>query len=237
MKRKNKIAIIGDIHFGLTYRGMEWDNRIEKNLEFIINKLSETKDLLKIFILGDLFHNGEMNVDIFMKVIGSLGYIDSLGVEVNIIRGNHDYKTRGSGNKDFFDVMKLIRFKNVRFINEPVLEIENNIGYVLFPYPCGEEEANIIMKQIKGEKLDKCFVFTHHNLYEAAKGTEENMICGKDNFVPQVFLNDKRITKIFNGHYHTPQVIGKVEMPGSIETLQMGEGNRREFLLVEIHED
>ncbi len=234
------IYCLGDLHFGATNHGLEFSSRIRKQLDSALDKIVNDESRLKqIVILGDIVHNAISDSEVLYVILDILIKIDSLDIPTKIIKGNHDDKIFKGSKHGLFDVLNLFHFKNIEFISELTfsnanINLENgaeNVNLIFIPYNF-EIKPGDISFEYDWRKIVFCHLELPPSLNPRA-GSESSMIHGKTKMIPEFMLKDSKIVKIINGHYHSPQDIGKIIMPGSLENLRFGEGgNERLFLKI-----
>jgi len=236
--------ILGDLHFGLNYKGLDYNIKIFRKVNKIILETTKGRKVDFIVFLGDIFHYTGLSIDNMMYFLEVIKYI-CYDVECStyVIEGNHDRKTTGKGKKLIFDFYEKIGYENIHFIRRiEIVKFKKQKTIFLF-IPNGIDETNNISTQeelereskkiLNNNKGWKIIVFSHLNV-KGAKVMEDVTIEKYEMSVPSVLIKSKKVKKIFNGHLHIPQVIGKIEMPGSIETLRFGEGSERFFIEISI---
>ena len=243
--------VIGDLHDGLEYKGISFSERIEKCVDQVVEECEIQKGKMAfITLLGDIIHLAGMNPDLMISIINTLRKLDVFGCPIFVLQGNHDIKTRSTGKNTLFDVMKQVEFNNVHFLDFPTLfnlaEKDGcNYDLVFVPYGLYDLEDSLakvhkVIKELDENREGKpqIIAFTHHDLPQEHSsykhGSEVDMKYGRVIIIPESLLISDRVVKIINGHIHTPNTIGKIEMPGSLEVLRFGEGKERYFLKVDL---
>jgi len=246
-----KAITIGCSHFGLVYKGINFNDRIHKCFEQIFDYAQKVKPDIIIF-LGDIFHNMGYSMDAMVLVIQWLHNFDSLGCRIEVVQGNHDKKKFSNDEKDVFDLLEVLKFDNI-MIRRGRLSFyavkKEKLAFIFIPYldksDLPEEYSNVQkyiddMAELVLEKLKskwqgyKAYVFSHLSVEGAKTGSEIEFISSSDISVPKCLIKSQAVKKIFNGHIHLKQEVGKVVMPGSIESFRFGEGSERFFLDIEL---
>jgi len=133
----------------------------------------------------------------------------------------------------FFIDLKIIKVnKKLRFLFIPFIErlMLEKLNIKDSPQKYIEDKLKKKLKKIPKDK--SIIVFSHLNFLGAKDGGGTELPVHNDLFIPQFLLKDKRVKKVFNGHVHSPQELGKLIVPGSLETLRYGEGIKRFFIRV-----
>lgn len=246
-----KTIIIGCSHFGLVYKGINFNERIHDCFLQIYERANEINPDL-VVLLGDLFHNMGYSIDAVIQVVHWLRQFDNLGCDVIVVQGNHDKKKFRNDRFDVFDLVEEFQFDNVDLRRGRISfkAYKKSKSVLLFiPYldknDLEEDETNVqehievisekALKKIKDKWSSfKVYVFSHLSVEGVKTGSEVELTSSKDLVLPKCLIKSKMIKQIFNGHIHLPQEIGKVIMPGSVETFRFGEGRERFFLEVEL---
>ena len=163
-------------------------------------------------IAGDTLHNKSIIHALAMSVL--LNFIRSFpDLIFIIIDGNHDMSSKAGDGVSA--LMSLDNEPNVIMIHEPK-EIEN-ISFV----PWNPKTMKNDIKKAKGD-----YLVSHFGLNEA-------MLNSGISIVSDIGLNDlKKFKHCFIGHYHLPQEVGNVTIPGSIIQLDWGEkGEEKRFIV------
>ncbi|MDR0390575.1 MAG: metallophosphoesterase, partial [Planctomycetaceae bacterium] len=85
-----RFAVISDIHFGITNRGLSATVKVPRALKNILGK----KNIDALFVVGDLTNAGkEHEYNSLLKVFSDKSNVPD-GVAVYFMMGNHDYLNR-----------------------------------------------------------------------------------------------------------------------------------------------
>ena len=163
-------------------------------------------------IAGDTLHNKSIIHAIAMSVL--LNFIRSFpDLTFVIIDGNHDMSSKAGDGVSA--LMSLDNEPNVIMIHE-AKDIEN-ISFV--PW-----SPKTMIKDIKNAKGD--YLVSHFGLNEASLNSGISIIS-------DIGLKDlKKFKHCFIGHYHLPQEVGNVTIPGSGIQLDWGEkGEDKRFIV------
>jgi len=212
-----KSIITADIHLSL-YSQDTVIAGISRRLHYLKQTLHQMADYtveheIKYFtIAGDTLHNKSIIHAIAMSIL--LNFIRSYpNLTFVIIDGNHDMSSKSGDGVSA--LMSLDTEPNVVMIHE-YKEIDN-IAFV----PWNPKKMK---SYIKNSKMD--YLVSHFGLNEA-------MLNSGISIVSDIGLNDlKHFKHCFIGHYHLPQEVGNVTIPGSGIQLDWGEkGEDKRFIV------
>jgi len=213
-----KSIITADIHLSL-YSQDNIIGGISRRLHFLRLVLfqmayyAEEHGIKYFIIAGDTLHNKSIIHAIAMSVL--LNFIRSFpDLIFIIIDGNHDMSSKSGDGVSA--LMSLDNEPNVKMIHEAE-EIEN-ISFV----PWSPKKMKDDIKNApKGN-----YLVSHFGLNEA-------MLNSGISIVSDIGLNDlKKFKHCFIGHYHLPQEIGNVTIPGSGIQLDWGEKDEDKRFIV-----
>lgn len=219
----------------LTVISTDWHirpNNTEQIIGLIKQKIKLAKDLeiTNLICLGDVFQSRQAQPLSVLKCFEEiLDLIDKAGMVLYCIAGNHD-KTDYSSENSFLDqfswhpALKLTRFVTGTFY----------FGDIKFWFlPFFEENIWIeyfqknILKSVKTQKDYKHILLSH----QALTGSVNNDSSKIENSIkPSLF---KDFYKVFLGHYHNQQQIGKniYHLP-SLQANNFGEDNDKGFTVL-----
>jgi len=212
-----KIIFTADLHFSL-YSQDTIIEGIPRRLYYLIKILTDIcqyaikNKIFNIGIAGDTLHNKSI---IHAVAFGMLLDLIRRFPEITfyIIDGNHDVSSKSG---DGVSALK-------GFDNEPnviMIHTETQIQNIAFiPW-----NPKTMKQEIKNSKAD--YLVSHFGLNEA-------MLNSGISIVSDIGLRDlKHFKRCFIGHYHTPQEVGNVIIPGSIIQLDWGEkGENKRFVI------
>ena len=161
------MLIISDIHLGYeTYlkdKGIYIPHRtysqLKSNIDKIISKINPTS----LVILGDVKHEfGKPTSQEWIEVKELLSYLLNKGIEVNVIRGNHDNYIISILNKlniKLYDPFMIID-NIIMFHGHKEIEIPKEIKIIIM----GHEHPAISSKDLSGSRYKfKCFLVGNIN--------------------------------------------------------------------------
>jgi DNA repair exonuclease SbcCD nuclease subunit len=185
----------------------------------IIRKYANQNNISDVIILGDLFHDRvSLSIDVLNEVYDFLNLAVHDGQTWWSYPGNHDLYLKNS-----WKINSLHIFQKVINIIEDVQTI--NIGDVIFhilPFIHYESEYMRVLKDIEA-KLDNSkkphILLTHIGI----KGATLNQCFLLKNWSVVDFTNST-FDKVFAGHFHCHQDVGKVTYPGGPIPFNFDEG-------------
>ena len=215
-----KFICIADVHLSL-YSQDNIVSGIPRRLYYLIKALvyialyAINNKINTIVIAGDLFHTKSIIHSLAQSML--LDFIKSYNDKIKfiVIDGNHDMSSKAGDGVSALRCLDDI--PNVIMIHE-AREIEK-VSFV--PW-----NPKTMKSYIKNSKAD--YLVSHFGLNEA-------MLNSGISIVSDIGLKDlSHFKKCFIGHYHLPQEVGNVIIPGSIIQLDWGEkGEEKRFLIVD----
>lgn len=214
-----KCVLVGDIHLSL-YSQDSIVKGVPRRLYYLIKVLNNIamyaikNEITNFVIAGDLFHTKSIIHSLAQSML--LDFIKKYDeIEFIIIDGNHDMSSKAG---DGVSALKCLDdVDNVIMIHDPI-EMDN-VAYV--PW-----NPKVMKEFIKNSKAD--YLVSHFGLNEA-------MLNSGISIISDIGLKDiSHFKKCFIGHYHSPQEVGNVIIPGSIIQLDWGEkGEEKRFLVID----
>lgn len=186
-----KIGMFTDIHWGAKNNSIQHNADCTIYVDWFYDNVVKEK-CTAICFLGDWFENrNSVNIQTLNKSFAALEKLDSLGLPIYFIVGNHDLYHRS--NREEFSTYHFSKFKNVVLINEP-----KSVGSLMFfPY-LFKEEYPAAAALIAEKKPD--YVFGHFEFRNfVITGADRRMDHGPDH---TQFAGPKYI---FSGHFHKRQ--------------------------------
>jgi len=214
-----RCVLVGDIHLSL-YSQDSIIMGVPRRLYYLIKVLNDIaiyalKNNINTFVIaGDLFHTKSIIHSLAQSML--LDFINSYpNLKFIIIDGNHDMSSKAGDGVSALRCLDNV--SNVIMIHE-TKEIDN---VVYIPW-----NPKRMKDDIKNSKAD--YLVSHFGLNEA-------IINSGISIVSDIGLKDlSHFKKCFIGHYHSPQEVGNVVIPGSIIQLDWGEkGEEKRFLVVD----
>jgi DNA repair exonuclease SbcCD nuclease subunit len=207
-----QVIITADIHNGAPDKLEDTIWSME-----IIRRYALEKDIKKVFILGDLFHDRvSINIAVLSAVYDQLKSAKDSGQEWICFPGNHDMFLRNS-----WDITALHSLKDVLTVIEEESEFWV-MGRQFWVLPFIHQEKTYmerfkeIEKKIKGDEV----LLTHIGM----NGAKFNNCFLLQNW-SIVDLTKSRFSRIYAGHFHCHQQVGeKIWYPGSPIPFRFDEG-------------
>lgn len=165
------------------------------------------------------------------------------GIKRIWVTGNHDVVGDGRGTTTLSPLQWnegafVARMPSVGF-TEPLGIVASRVSVVCLPYPSyqGELSYEELLKEWvpKLSNNERVIVFGHASEVDGALMGDESteMKRGKGVRLPTELIPAH--WKVFNGHYHRPQSIGNVVIPGAMARLSHGEEtNSPRFVIVHV---
>jgi exonuclease SbcD len=244
-----KILFTSDLHLGLRTDDVDRTEEISSVMMFIVKRAVEIKADAVVFG-GDVFEHNIPSDYLIALFIAALNVLRDAQIRTFVMKGNHE----AISNNGRLSCLSFIeKLKAGGYPVELVEDIKtfkmwkdtSNNGDVYFTFL-----PFITRAQIKGTKFNTVqeyvdrksaalakklpayaqhFVFSHLNLKECVRGTEEGMLKKVDVVLPAVFA--KAPHTVINAHIHTKQIIGNVNVVGSPCFVTFGEKERKKFYL------
>jgi|APFre7841882654_1041346.scaffolds.fasta_scaffold07352_3 DNA repair exonuclease SbcCD nuclease subunit len=207
-----RLIITADIHNGIP--GKLKDCIWAMN---IIRQYAQKNDITDIIILGDLFHDRvSLNIDVLNEVYDFLNLATHDGQSWWCFPGNHDLFLKNSWRMNSLHV-----FQNVINIVEDAQMIDvGDTKFCVIPFVHYESEYMKILNDL--EKLNPNHprvLLTHIGV----KGATLNQCFLLKNWSIVDFV-DSTFDKVFAGHFHCHQDVGKVTYPGGPIPFNFDEG-------------
>jgi len=212
-----KSIIIADIHLSL-YSQDTVIAGVSRRLHYLNETLIQiatyalANDIKYIIIAGDTLHNKSIIHAIAQSML--LDFLRSFNTLIFIIiDGNHDMSSKAGDGVS--GLKGLDNEPNVVMVHKAMQK--ENISFV----PWNPKTMKNDIKQAKGN-----YLVSHFGLNEA-------MLNSGISIVSDIGLKDlKKFKHCFIGHYHLPQEVGNVTIPGSIIQLDWGEkGEEKRFIV------
>ena len=203
-----KGAYFTDIHFGRRNSDVVHNQDCCNFINWFCDNVRNDKSITYVAFLGDFFENrAAINVSTLAMAYSALKQLNSLGLPIYFIVGNHDLFRRST--REIFSTEVFSEFSNIQLVNEPIV-VENKIMFspFLFPheYPSLSQYSNIPVWA--GHFEFRGFMITGYNLI---------MEHGPDH---TLFKNQKQI---FSGHFHKRQAKDNVVFMGNCFPMDFGD--------------
>jgi len=247
-----KFVWSSDFHIGLHTEDISRTEEIIQVMFDIVDHAIKIKADGVIFG-GDIFHNNNPSshlIKLFLKVVNRLSRAD---IELWIMVGNHDIIS----DKEKKSCLELIKELEEHYVNVQLVSdikcqriFKAEVGNCYFTFLPHVSQSHISTKyktiqayvDKKSKKIIKKlpkdaqhFAFSHLNVKGAIPGSEDTMLKKSSVFLPEVFMkyhtNKARSPKIIQGHIHTRQEIGDVNIVGSPIFVDFGENEHSKYFL------
>lgn len=244
--------VITDTHLGLTTDELNRDDEIIGVLKYFF-KFAVKKKADFIILCGDQFHTNTPSERLIALLISVLNIATKAGIPVYILDGNHETiaKHKRKTCLSFIKGLKKGGYPNLNLIDDvKTIKFSNKTYFTFLPHIAKAhipKEYDSVQSYVdaKAERLVKklCvmkhqhWVFSHLNVKDCIPGSEDSMLKKVDVVVPETLTKlylDKPDTIIINGHIHTRQKKGNIEIVGSPIFVSFGEKEEKKYFL-EIH--
>lgn len=160
----------------------------------------------QLLILGDLTDSKDHHsAALVYRMIWNLQYLTNTGMEIFILKGNHDYI---DPNMPFFGFLTL--FKDIHYISDPEVKVINGNPCLFLPHtrnPIDDWKHNrTVQENLKSAK----FVFMHQSVIGSVTSNGYEM---QEGLPPSYFKRFKG--QVISGDIHVPQTIGPVTYVGA----------------------
>ena len=195
-----KIAIITDQHFGARKNSKLFHDYFLKFYNDVFFPTLEQEGITTIVDMGDTF-DSRKGIDFSALSWAKDNYYDKLkDYTIHTVVGNHTAYYKNTNNVNAVDLL-LREYDNVKVYSEPTEIKLEDLGVLLVPWICSENEERTF-KAIKKSKSK--VVMGHLEL----NGFQVNQQIVMDHsFDPNPF---GKFERVFSGHYHTRSDDGRV---------------------------
>lgn len=172
-----------------------------------------------IYFLGDLTDAKDYHpAELVNRLVESLVALAALGVEIYILKANHDYK---KAKHPYFEFLSHI--PHIHFITTPTeSEIDSKYRIIMLPHT---KDPGADWAGIDFGTYD--YVFMHQTVNGATTSNGQAM---QSSLSSKFEIPD--YTKIYSGDIHVPQIIGDVEYVGSPYPVHFGDHFKGRVILI-----
>jgi len=239
---KVDIIISGDKHLDLRTEGIDRTDDICNSATQIIDyaiSLKEQGNEVYYIDAGDTFHSTRPRAEVIAKAISLLRRMDLSEIPCHVIDGNHDVIDERGRTSALEPVIAADMALVYVYHDIELRPIRQGVNLIALPhiskaraYEAGyknvqcyiEDKAEKIEESL--DKYDYNIILSHLNIAGATVGTEEFMIKGAHEDFPEVLKKSKKISYIFNGHFHKCQLINN---PGGAPIIVTGDVCTNDF--------
>jgi len=203
-----KLAMFTDIHFGKKNNSISYNQDCLDFVKWFCEQVRAEGGVTHVVFLGDWFENrNSVNVLTLTYAHEALKLLNSLGLPIYIIIGNHDLYHRE--NRKIYSTRVFEELPNVHLVNEPiVVDKDLFICPFLFKHEYPEIAKFTKVPYWLGHFEFRNFVIT---------GTDRLMEHGPDH---KLFKEPKFI---FSGHFHKRQAVDNVVYIGNTFPMDYGD--------------
>jgi DNA repair protein SbcD/Mre11 len=233
-----KILTRGDLHLDLISDGLR---RLEEQARIVEHTLEVIRALKPdVFVdLGDLFDRTRPSPASYaLAVEYALALGRELGHRAYVLVGNHDKPSRGEENA----LTPLVALEEVgpRIVLEPTFEDYpgKGVGLAFLPYVTDWEarhvngafdSAQALLDDfaeavvLAYPDLDRFVAFTHLEVPGSVLADDDRVQRDVGTVIPVALIESTKVVRIFAGHVHKHQTVGKVTVVGSALHVDFGE--------------
>ena len=246
-----KVLVGSDLHLDSRLRGVERADDLFDRFDEMVD-VANTEDVQLGICCGDLFdgHSPDERVwTLLSRMRGSLGRSTVPWV---FVAGNHDVVDRkgcrsalaplASDMVHVSETVEVVSFEYPTPLHVLTLphisraHLTDPGPLALTPHEWIEAEAHLQLDRFESGELSGPLIAAGHlSLPEVEFGSEQEMMRGEMILFPQCVLDSPLVRIMVNGHYHKPQRVGRVIIPGSPERMSFGErSDGKSFLVLEV---
>jgi len=240
-----RVVWASDFHLGLQTDDMDRTDEIMEIIRFVFKHAVKIKADF-IILGGDIFDNNTPNEKLIALFISTLNIIGKIPMIVMV--GNHDSIAGHKRRSCLSFIKELKAYPNIKVVDDiQSSKYIDNIYFTFLPfiakshlkpaYSSVQQYVNVKAKEIRRKmpKDAQHFVFSHLMPPDCIPGTEQWMLKKVDVVVPKAFLVFKHSKfnqpTIINGHVHSRQQVGNIEVVGSQLFTAFGEKEKKKFFL------
>lgn len=202
-----KVVILGDTHFGVRSDSKHFTDFYRKFYTEVFFPYLKDNNIKEIYQLGDLFDRRKyVNFytlsecrDYFFDVI------QSLGITLHVLVGNHDIFWRESLSVNSPDLL-LKDYNNIILHDKPTEVKVGCLTFDVIPWICKENEE-ACYNFISNSNNQYCMGHFEIAGFQMYKGIDSH-----DGISPEIF---KKYNLVLSGHYHHRSRIGSIQYVGT----------------------
>jgi DNA repair exonuclease SbcCD nuclease subunit len=235
-----KLLITSDWHWYLTSGNLKRNDIIDTCNNIVDIAIQNKVDY---FIhCGDVYHRNvithQKRVKEFITLCNTL---DDAKIQSFFLVGNHDEISRKDEEEEHnhtLSVVQEILYEYVCIVDEPGILPTRTCDFFFVPHISeakydGQKPADVTLaKWQERDKNKQIIVFAHTEIEGAVAGTEDTMLANHGFTLPRAIINDKNVVKVFCGHIHKHQDIGKVTIVGAPVYVDASEVNDKKGVIL-----
>ena len=204
----SKIIITADIHNGLPNKLKDTIWSME-----VMSKYALEHDIKSIFVLGDLFHDRtSVETNVLQKVYE---FLKSSRVSWICFPGNHDMFLKNS-----WDISPLYVLRDVMNVIDKIHHFDlGGVKFWVLPFIHQELTYMKVLQELDKRASKEDILLTHIGVCGAVMN--ECFLLKNWNIVK---FEDTTFERVYSGHYHCYQSVGKLTYPGSPISFRFDEG-------------
>ena len=247
----DKTLIIGDLHLGrsISLGKPSVDGSLNSRLSDQIKllnwciDLAICKDVSRIIITGDIFHELKPDTNMVVIFMDWLKHCNDYGIDVHIIAGNHDLKRVGNRYSSILNVIEAAELDNVSIYNRVYTLHTNGASFTLLPFrdrrslnaeSIDESIGKInTLLSFESASISQTKVLIGHLAIERSFWTDEIDDITNEIMVPlSSFVG---YDYVWMGHVHKPQVFSQtpyIAHIGSLDLSDFGETEQEKIVIL-----
>lgn len=237
-----RLVVRGDVHLDLVSDGLP---RLEEQVRVLKATVEVVREVgADVFVdLGDLFNSPRPSPAAYGAAIEYLRDLDEIeGLRSFVLAGNHDKPTRGATN-----ALTPLRglYESVEVVERPLV-VEIDPVLLLLPFvteaearksgyaSAYDELTEVALEALEALEVepDRVVAFSHLEVAGAVLADDERLQRDVGTGIPEVVLESDRVERVFAGHVHKFQTVGKVVVVGSALHVDFGEAADPKGLIV-----
>lgn len=202
----NKIAILGDTHFGVRNDLTVFHSHFEKFYTSMLDTLEE-QGVTTLIQVGDLFDRRKY-INFYTLSESRRYFFDQLqarGIKMITLVGNHDIYWRESLSVNSADML-LRDYDNIEVVSQPQTLPLGTTTIDIIPWIAADNQHEIA-QFIRDSKSDLCFGHFEIAGFAMYRGMEAHDGLSMDMF--------EKYEHVFSGHYHTRSQKGNITYVGT----------------------
>jgi len=210
------LAILADVHHGVSWRGRPRPDIIEAFRECI--DIAIRNKVYALIIAGDLYNSSCPHPDSHAEVIAELDRLDQSNIDTYILMGNHDVQRKANALKP----LSSVAWNHIKVITDDFVLKAPSYEVRMYPYRDNQPPFT-------NTGLSKFLGIGHApvsgGMYEGTAVLPSNAC------LPKNLLDAAH--HWFIGHIHTPQHVGNVVIPGAIVQSNISDAGQDRYLYLQ----
>lgn len=208
MANENKIAILGDLHWGARSDSIHIINHFNNFFSKVFFPELDRRGITKVIQCGDLVDRRKfININTAHAIHEYFTKeIEKRNISLDIVIGNHDTFYKGTNSVNTLNILYRNAPDNIKYYSSPAEVIIHDKRFLYVPWICDDNEQ-LSYEYIHNSKSD--YMIGHLEL----SGFEMN----KDNFSEEGMSHRilSKFKQVFTGHYHHKSTIDNITYVGT----------------------